>query len=271
MITKFIDYMRKNRNLTEKTCTEYTNELRLFAHWGKPRGLRWSTITQRDVEAYSAHCHDEGAKPNTIKKRITAIRMLYKWLQHEGRINVNPALHVESPKNVRQLPKTADCTKIENYLDRQAETDNMAECQLFTAIAYESGMRIGEILSLTGSQINLSDMSCTVKGKGRKERKVFFGRRSASLLARLRNGENGAIFAHGERYYRWLLENQLGGEINGIHPHMLRHTWATNLVNAGMDLQSVALLMGHASVKTTEIYTHIATERLEERFRTYVH
>lgn len=266
MITRFIDYCRRNKNLTEKTCKEYEKELTYFERWGVKNGLRWSTVEQQDIERYVAELHDAGKEANTIKKRITAIRQLYAWFIRQGMLNNNPATNVESPKYVRHLPTVADNAALQSYLDKPIRTDDERECHAFVAVAVESGLRIGEILRLRYTDIDWTNNRIHVYGKGRKDRYVYFGDETAKYLSLQARYETGLLFKRGEREYRHLLHYELGHDIEGIHPHMLRHTFATNMVNAGMELQTIALLMGHAHAQTAEIYTHVAAKRLQEQY-----
>lgn len=268
MIQKFIEYCRKNKGLTEKTCKEYEKEIRYFEGWGSKKGLRWSKVEQHDIEDYCAMLHDQGKSANTIKKRITAIRQLYWWFCHQGLLQENPVEKVESPKYVRKLPVVASNEILYKYLDKPIRTDEERECHAFVALAMESGLRIGEILKMRYTDIDWQERSIHVaEGKGRKDRHVFFGDETAKYLALQAKHEAGILFKKGERDYRRMLHYELGHDVNGIHPHMLRHTFATNMVNAGMELQTIALLMGHAHAQTAEIYTHVAKRRMMEQYQ----
>lgn len=263
MIEEFIQFARFNQGLTEKTCTEYAKDLRHFVSWAQPRGLRWSTITKSTIESYIADESERGMQPETVKKRVTAIRRLFQYMIHSGRISGNPTRFVETPKRVRKLPNTADIASVDAWLKNPTRSEAEREAKALAALIVETGMRLTEALNLRGEDIQ-GDGSVRITGKGGKQRFVFFGQRTKLYtLPTVKN--EGLIFTSGtDRYYRQILFTWAHKFVKGIHPHMLRHTFATEAYNAGTSLKTISILMGHQTLSTTEIYTHVAAAKLQQ-------
>lgn len=262
-IEKCISYQREVRGLAERTCTEYTKELRTFAAWSRPRGLRWSTITKQDIDAHIAELTRTGHKPATIKKRLAGIRCLFTWAKQAGMISENPARWCQSPKVKRQLPKQADIKAIDAYLQTTPKNAQDAEMHCVVAVMVETGVRLSELKAMRREDFCKADMSIKVTGKGGKQRLVFYGQRTRTQLNAYKRNTQGSLFNEmSEAGIRWEMYKTLGKYCSRVHPHQLRHTFACEMLNNGMDLKTLSVLMGHESVTTTEIYAKASASRL---------
>ena len=269
MIYTFIEFQKKVKNLSTRTVTEYQKELRVFTDWLQARNCELRNVTKAQVDAFVMDEHDRGMKATTIKKRISVVRSFYAWAVHEGYVKDNPARFCQSPKGEKRLPRVAEVEAIDAYLRTPIRSSRSARVHLICSLLLETGLRLREAMGLKWSDINREQHMIVVTGKGRKERVAFYGKRTAEWLDRTQGMGDFVVPYASERRLREDLVNEVGGYVEGIHPHMLRHTYATALLNKGCALKDVSVLMGHAHVSTTEIYTRVATERLRSQYATY--
>lgn len=261
MIQEFINYERTNKGLAARTVSEYKKDLQTFVTWAKPLDLRWSTIKQQHIEAYVADEALRGMQPETIKKRITALRELFAYAVRHGQLTENPAKYVQTPKRTQKLPHTCSLQQIDTWLAQAPKNAEEREAQAIAAILVETGLRLSELTSLT-RQAFIGRQQIKLTGKGGKERIVMYGKRTIRHFLTWAKTTGEMPTASKERYYRRILWQYGGKYAAGLHPHMLRHTFATEMLNAGVDLKTLATLMGHSSTQTTEIYTHLTTATL---------
>lgn len=269
MIKEFLEYQQKVKNLSARTISEYGKELRVFVGWAQNEGLRWSTLTKEDVDAFIMNQHDEGMKPATIKKRVTVVRNLLQWAVREKLLTENVAKYCQSPKNVQALPKTADVAKLDEYLSTPVKTPQSARIHLLVALMMETGLRLSEVLNLKWSDLEGGVRTVRVLGKGGKERITFYGDRTQKAFETADLRCEHVVEFTSERQCRRELTNEVGDYVEGIHPHMLRHTFATAMINKGANLKDIGTLMGHAHTTTTEIYTRVAVPRLKFSYEHY--
>lgn len=262
MIQEFITYQTQVRGLSPRTCQEYEKELHAFAKWARPYKLRWSTLTKQDIDKHTASMSQAGLKPATIKKRVSAIRALYRWLEHEGRMTNNPARWCQTPRLQERLPQACDVKQIDAYLRTPAKDEKAGKMHIAVALLIETGCRLSELMNMRTHDFNKKEKSIRVTGKGGKERFVYYGERSAQALNTWAKGINGPLFAgwSGDNL-RWEMYRQLGNYCPRVHPHKLRHTFATAMLNNGMPLKTLSVLLGHSSVTTTEIYAKANEKR----------
>lgn len=270
MIRSFLEYQEKVKNLTPRTCGEYRKDLGVFVTWLQQRGRKLTDVNKSTVDAYLMDEHDRGMQPETIKKRLTAVRMFYQWAKHEGLVTDNPAWFCQSPKRVEKLPKTASVTQLDNYLSTPIFDDRSGRIHLLVALLMETGLRLTEALSIRPCDIDFKSRCVVIYGKGRKERYVFFGHRTARFLQGLSPMGGHLLEFSSERELRRELTDEVGSFCPGIHPHMLRHTFATALLNNGMALKDVSVMMGHAHVTTTERYARVALIRQQTEYSKYM-
>lgn len=270
MIKAYLEYSEKVKNLSNRTVNEYRKELRGWKEWLEHRGLSLKEVTKSTVDAFVMDEHERGMKPETIKKRVTAIRSFYQWTKREGITTENPARWCQSPKSERPMPKVASVAALDEYLRQPVETERAERVHLLVAILLETGVRLSEALGIRWYDIDTELQRIKVYGKGRKERFVYYGNRTKRELSMTQVISPYVLNFTGERELRRELSDEVSEYVEGIHPHMLRHTFATALLNKGCPLKDVSELMGHAHVATTERYTHVAHQHISEQYKQYL-
>jgi integrase/recombinase XerD len=267
--------------LAPRTVEAYRRDLAHLAAWlDRPP----ATASADDLAAYVAQLRADGLSPSTIARRLAAIRSFFR---HEVLLGVrtdNPAAQVELPKRRRPLPRTLSPAEVERLLDAALGTTPQAlRDSALTELLYGAGLRVSEAVSLDRQAVDLENRLVRCVGKGNKERVVPIGRQAADALRR--------YLAHGRpfldrRHRAELFLNQRGGpltragaflilrklagkaglEPDRVHPHLLRHSFATHLLEGGADLRAVQEMLGHADLATTELYTHVSDRRRRELY-----
>ena len=278
-IEAFIDLSWMERGLAAATLSAYRSDLSQFSSWLSCRGLGLEEARRLDVlDFLSEHAH---WPPRTVARRLSALRGYYHYLEREGRIGSNPCDRVDAPRLGRPLPGVLTEREVERLLAApDLETVFGIRDRAMLEVLYATGLRVSELVGLRTEQVNLIQGVLRVVGKGGKERLVplgepavewlerFFARGRADILGAKRSP---ALFptARGGAMTRqafWHLVKRYAvraGISRDISPHTLRHAFATHLLDHGADLRVVQMLLGHRDISTTQIYTHIARERLK--------
>lgn len=246
-----------------QTCTEYRKDLEKFVQWlrSSTQIERWGMVTKDVIDSWVCYMSVNDMAACTIKRRVSALRGLYQYAWVMGLCSDNPAKYVSTPKKGHRLPKTVDVDKLWQTI-RNTATE--AETKLALAIMAETGVRLGELLEMRVNDVNLRERSIVVRGKGNKERKVYYGDMTAELIGSCEVIGGGLLISSSARELRYKVH-----AATGASPHNIRHTWATVMLNNGCPLESISKLMGHASVKTTEIYAEVATATLAADYNKY--
>lgn len=264
MITTFISYLRTNRGLAENTCRSYEKALRSFVNYISVTdpSKRWSTITKADIDDYVKQLVELGMKPATIKQQIAALRTFYKTVMALGYINDNPARYVSTPKLEEALPKTIEPEAIAAALNAST-TDRQAKAVI--AIIFETGMRLQEVLDMKREDIDSAHQAITVFGKGGKQRVVYYGDLTKKYGGKWRPAR------YSQRDVRRLVYDALKpySHAQQLSPHALRHTYASCLLNNGMDIHTIQQLLGHTHIETTEIYAKLTNEHTRNLYSLY--
>ena len=289
----FLSYLARVRNYSPNTAAAYAQDLDCFLIWASNCGIDVLQATHRDFRRFLSSLSGAGYAKTTVNRRLSAVRSFYSWLVREGVIESNPAAVVSSPKLPKSLPHVLSQEDVEKLLKcADASTPAGALDAALVELLYASGARIGEVASLDVDRIDFSDKSVRLFGKGSKERIVplypaalhaldaYLAHARPVLLANHKGGltaEEAAdaqralfINARGarmsERSLRARFEKLLAqaGLAGMATPHTMRHTFATEVLDGGADLRSVQEMLGHASLSTTQIYTHLTPERLRE-------
>ncbi len=289
----FLSYLARVRNYSPNTAAAYAQDLDCFLIWASNCGIDVFQATHRDFRRFLSSLSGAGYAKTTVNRRLSAVRSFYSWLVREGVIESNPAAVVSSPKLPKPLPHVLSQEDVEKLLKcADASTPAGALDAALVELLYASGARIGEVASLDVDRIDFSDKSVRLFGKGSKERIVplypaalhaldaYLAHARPVLLANHKGGltaEEAAdaqralfINARGarmsERSLRARFEKLLAqaGLAGMATPHTMRHTFATEVLDGGADLRSVQEMLGHASLSTTQIYTHLTPERLRE-------
>ena len=279
-IDRFIDALWLEDGLARLTLEAYRRDLRLYADWlGAPSGRALNSSTEPDLLAYIARRH-AGGQTSSANRRLTVFKRYFGWALRSGQIGADPTIRLASAKPQRKIPSSLSEGQVDALL---AAPDCGVALGLrdraMLELMYGSGLRVSELVDIASLRVSLSENVLRVVGKGSKERLVPFGAEAGHWLQRylaesrsviLAGQRSDALFvtARGGAMTRqmfWTLVKRhaaTAGIMVPLSPHTLRHAFATHLLNHGADLRAVQLLLGHADIATTTIYTHVARERL---------
>jgi integrase/recombinase XerD len=282
LIEQFLNYLSIEKGVSFNTKLSYKTDLEQFVDFIEAKGIRdIKNVTYEIILEFIFHLRRIGVKPRSLARKITSIRMFFKYLVIDRIIEKNPALLLETPKLDKNLPKYLTVDEFDNLisainLSKPEEYRNKAIIELI----YSAGLRVSELINLKLSDINLSEGFIKISGKGEKERIVPIGRQAINLLreyiekARLHFDKKNIDYLflnfRGEKLTRvsiWKIikfYSIKAGIKKDISPHTLRHTFATHLLNNGSDLRTVQELLGHSSISTTQIYTHLNYEKIKK-------
>ena len=268
MIERFIHHLVCIKGYSNNTARAYEEDLRAFARYAKEidANMTWSKVTKGFIESYVYAMHDADLENTTISRRISSLRTYYRWAISTGLTKKNPAQYISSPKKAKTLPHTIDTQAIKDALYM---SNANSETKALIAIAYETGMRLQEMLDMNYKDIDMETRSIRVHGKGNKERIVYFGSASATLIEILHDKNGEKLFTCEQREARATVYKALKPYTNAeqLSPHAIRHTYATEMLNNGASIKAVSQLLGHESVKTTEIYAQMAQPTLFETYQ----
>lgn len=267
MIYTFCNYLQINRGLSSNTVEAYRQALSEFASFinDNHRGTRWSTVSKPMIDEYVAMMVNDGYASASIKQHISALRTFYKTcaaLYDQGSVH-NPARYVSTPKIGEHLPKVIETEAIRKALDNSTTP---AQAKAAIAIIYETGLRLSELLELKASDIDNKTQSIRVHGKGNKERTVYYGELTKKY-GRCWNGSQ-----HTQRGVRHLVYEALRpySKAEQLSPHALRHTYASQLVNNGMSVETISKLLGHEHLETTEIYAKLTNKTTRDAYLKFI-
>lgn len=284
-IRAYLDHLALDRDASPRTLRSYGRDLAdieaFLARAFDGLELDLDDLDPRLVRAWVADMHDRGLAASTIARRLSALRSFYRWRIERGEAGSNPAAEVANPKRTERLPGRLDVEDVSALLeappaDKPAGLRDRAMLELL----YGAGLRVAELVGLDLDDVMLTDRTLRVQGKGGRERIVPFGTRAAEALRaymdaitrlRMRSGEE-ALFLNlrggrlSDRSVRRAIDAAVRGAAlqRGVHPHLLRHSFATHLLESGMDLRAIQELLGHARLSTTQRYTRLSLDRILE-------
>lgn len=282
-IDDFIDALWLEDGLSRNTLVAYRRDLALFAHWlASERGKRLAGALESDLQAYmGARLSDKG-KATSANRRLTVFKRYFRWALREHRIAADPSLRLLPARQTPRAIKTLSEKQVEDLLAApETETPLGLRDRAMLELLYASGLRVSELIGLKVFDLSLNDRVLRVLGKGSKERLVPFGDEAARWVERYLADARGEILdgqqtqdlfvtARGAGMTRvmfWIIVRKYAQAADirvALSPHTLRHAFATHLLNHGADLRAVQMLLGHADISTTTIYTHVARERLKQ-------
>lgn len=283
LLEDFLDSLRVERRLAANTVVAYGRDLRIFFGFLADRGLDGTlSVGIREIRDYLQWLAEQGLAASSRARNLSALRAFYRFLKLDGRIEVDPTEFIESPRGWKKLPQYLTGAEVEALLAHPArEKRTGLRDALLLELLYDCGLRVSELAALRLGQIDDESWLIRVRGKGEKERFVPFGEEAREVLrsyltdvrgALLRGGENPFLFpgrrgGHLTRQRAWqIVKMHLAGSgiRKSVSPHTLRHSFATHLLDNGADLRAVQMLLGHADISTTQIYTHLSQERLRK-------
>ena len=281
LLDEFIDRLWLEEGLSRNTLDSYRRDLAGFSVWQAKSGKDLPGAAQPDIERYLAK-RFAASKPRSISRLVASLRRLYRFLLRENRISVDPTLQLASPKLPRSLPKSLNEDEVIALLQApDCGQDLGLRDRAMLETLYATGLRVSELVGLKVSEVSLDMGVVRVMGKGSKERLVPLGEEALDWIRRylgearprlLEGRLSDSLFvtqrgtAMTRQAFWYLIKRyaQLAGIHKHLSPHVLRHAFATHLLNHGADLRVVQMLLGHADISTTQIYTHVARERLKQ-------
>jgi integrase/recombinase XerD len=280
-IDDFIDALWLEEGLSKNTLAAYRRDLTLYGQWLAQKGRAIDSSSEIDINGYFAARHSQ-TKSTTANRRLTVLRRYFRWALRERLITADPTLRLSAAKQPLRVPKTLTEAQVEALLAAPDEDTALGlRDRAMLELIYASGLRVSELVSLKTFHLGMSEGVLRVMGKGGKERLVPFGLVARDWLNRYlaegrppilagRQTEDLFVTGRGKAMSRvmfWMLVKKYARKTD-IHvplsPHTLRHAFATHLLNHGADLRAVQMLLGHADISTTTIYTHVARERLKQ-------
>lgn len=279
-IDSFVDALWLEDGLSPNTLAAYRRDLTLYAQWLDAQGLALNDSTETLLNSYFAAQHAT-TRATSANRRLSVLKRYFHWALREGSIHADPTLKLQSAKQALRVPKTLSQAQVEALLHApDVDTPLGLRDRTMLELMYASGLRVTELVSLGVLDVSLNDGVLRVLGKGAKERLVPFGEVARAWLERylaesravILDGQQTSdlfVTARGSRMTRvmfWIIVKKqavAAGITAPLSPHTLRHAFATHLLNHGADLRAVQMLLGHADISTTTIYTHVARERLK--------
>lgn len=279
MKRSFLQYLEVERGLSENTLTAYRRDLGKLEAFARSTGQKLEELTASDMRGFLRQLHRQGLSHRSIARALSATKGLYRFAAAEGLMPADPTEQIESSRLPRSLPRYLSLQEVERLLGAPDTKSSMGlRDRTMLETLYATGLRVSELVSLRLDDLHLDAGYLRCLGKGRKERIVPLGRSAAGWIRRyLRRGRPGVTGRSGS----WLFPNRLGtrmtrqrfwqilrscgtqcGIRQRLSPHVVRHSFATHLLERGADLRSLQLMLGHSDIGTTQIYTHVSRERL---------
>ena len=286
-LEQFSDFLWMEHGLSQNTLAAYRNDLAQAAQWLNQRGIALSYASAIDLQGMLASIHERGGKTRSAARLLSSLRRFYRYLLRENIIRQDPTQLLESPKSEHKIPSTLNEHQVERLLDApDTETELGLRDRAMLELLYATGLRVSELVGVQMSQVSLEPGVLRIVGKGDKERLVPVGETALEYLVRylrrarpqlMRNQPAvDAVFVTRRglsmtRQAFWYLIKRYAAraEISpqALSPHTLRHAFATHLLNHGADLRVVQMLLGHSDISTTQIYTHVADQRLRDIYQ----
>ena len=281
-LDSFMEYVRVEKGLSANTQEAYSHDL---VQWFDYLSTSKESL-EASVSFYVGFMHDSGLSPVSISRKLTSLRMFYKFLVSEGIIESSPVDLVEMPRLPKSLPKVLSVDEVKNMIESTSESRSMQRDRAMLEVLYGCGLRVSELIGLNLADFEFSEGFVRVLGKGSKERWIPLGQYAREALIEYIQGERSelvnnksmkAVFCNlrGKRISRvavWKIIQKYklyAGIQREISPHTFRHSFATHLLDNGADLRVVQELLGHANLTTTQIYTHLSREQLYRVFQNH--
>ena len=281
-LQRFLDAVWMERGLSANTLAAYRADLTALGRWLEGRDSALLKATRIELLGFIAARVEGGSRPRSTARQLSSFRRFYRFMLREGLTSVDPTAQIAMPKIGRSLPKSLSEAEVDALLEAPTVADPLGHRdRTMLEVLYATGLRVSELVSLKHNQVNLNQGVMRVVGKGNRERLIPLGEEAVGWLQQFMQGPRVEILL--ERQTDYLFPTRRGdrmtrqafwhiikryskkaGVEKELSPHTLRHAFATHLLNHGADLRVVQLLLGHADISTTQVYTHVARERLKE-------
>ncbi|MCG6887096.1 MAG: tyrosine recombinase XerC [Proteobacteria bacterium] len=278
-IERFLVKLHTERRLSPHTLKSYRRDLdNLSRYCDQHQVNHWRDLTEIEVRQYVGQRHRQGIDGKSLQRELSAFRSCFNYLLSEGEISSNPATHVKAPRSARKLPDTLDVDMVKRLVEIQGDAPLTRRDRAILELFYSSGLRLSELVGLELNSVDLTDATVEVTGKGNKTRRVPLGRHAVSALQdwlqcrshMVAGGDETAIFVSRQgrrlsprsvqaRLRHWAVKQGIDMR---VYPHLLRHSFASHMLESSQDLRAVQELLGHANISTTQIYTHLDFQHL---------
>jgi integrase/recombinase XerC len=285
VIQGFLQYIRYEKRFSPHTVQAYASDLEQYSTFlrGTYETEELSAVTHSMIRSWIVHLMEQKISPRSINRKLTTLKTYYKFLLRQGTVRVNPMLRVQAPKTSKRLPAFVDERKMDNLFTAVEFPEGFAGLRdrLVLEVLYGTGMRLSELVGLKETDVDTYALQLKVLGKRNKERIIPFTDKMRDLIAAYRQARN-SVFPSGDSFfltdqgkplypkfvYR-LVQRYLGiiTTLEKRSPHVLRHTFATHMLNRGADINSVKELLGHANLSATQVYTHNTIEKLKKVYQ----
>jgi integrase/recombinase XerD len=289
-ISSYLTHVQVEKGLASNTLSAYRRDMAKFEDFAKKRKLALNAVKRDDLVDFLASLYRQKLESKTVARHLVTLRNFFRHAQVQGLISEDPTAHLESPKIRRSLPGYLRLEEVEKLLELPDQKTPLGlRDRAMLEVLYSTGLRVSELTSLRVTDLDMKVGCVRCIGKGDKERLVPVGRKALGIVERyLRDGRTALIGLGRNSAGAFLFVNRRGGRISRVGvwkifsaygrkaglrvpltPHMLRHSFATHLLERGADLRSVQLMLGHSDISTTQIYTHVVEERLKQIYRAH--
>jgi len=284
-LTAFVDYIRVEKGLAANSIASYARDLEEFARFLRRRGRPVARVDREDIRNFLASLYRRGLSARSAARHLVSLRNFFKFLLKEGRLNSDPTEEIDAPKIGQSLPKYLTAAEVDALLQQpDPSTPAGLRDKAMLELLYATGMRVSELIGQRWEdfEVNLGVVRC--RGKGSKERLIPVGKSALRAVEDYVHRGRQALAARKDSPHLFL--NRLGGRLSRVGfwkllrrygraagistpltPHVVRHSFATHLLERGADLRSIQLMLGHSDISTTQIYTHVVKERLKQIYR----
>ena len=273
-VEAYLEHLRVERNVSAHTRDAYQRDLAALCAWAAMRSRGVLELRNDEIRAFVASEHRRGLSPKSLQRRLSACRSFYLWLLKRGRIDANPADAIRAPKAARKLPQVLDVDEAVQLVEVATDAPLGLRDRALLELFYSSGLRLSEVCALKWADLDFAQGLVSVLGKGSKQRIVPVGSHARNALAALREeaagqpgdfvfpGRGGAQISSRAVQLRVKKLAAQRGVYKRVHPHLLRHSFASHMLESSGDLRGVQELLGHADITTTQIYTHLDFQHL---------
>jgi integrase/recombinase XerD len=288
LLREYLTHLRVERGLRPLSCEAYCRDLEMFAEFLETGNKTLLTAVQESISGFMQHLREHGVQSRSIARKLSCVRGFYRWLLKDKRVKHDPTVNIESPASWKVLPKSLAESEVAEMLEKTGAAARAADARgtalrdhAMLELLYAGGLRVGEIVALRQEDLRLETASVQVRGKGDKERIVPIGRSAVEAIEAYvlrgrrelmlgaaqtaRVGLQRALFlsVRGRALTTQSVWQMVRSVNSHASPHTLRHSCATHMVEHGADLRTVQTLLGHADIATTQVYTHLAIDRLK--------